>query len=57
MYTHTNTFVNTTLRTLSPLSAAEKAVFSSGTISHTILAEMGKVSEIWRCLNEGSPKA
>jgi len=53
----TNTFVNTTLRTLSPLSAAEKTTFSSRTISHTILAEMGKVSEIWRFPNEGRPKA
>ena len=41
---HTNTFVNTTLRTLSPLAAAEKNAFSSGTTSQAIFAAMGKVS-------------
>jgi hypothetical protein len=45
-----------TFRTLSPISAAEKTTFFPGTISHTILAEMGKISEIWTFSNEGSPK-
>ena len=38
---HTNTFVNTTLKTVSPLSAAEKNCM----FFRNILAEMGMVSE------------
>ena len=53
---HTNTFVNTTLKTVSPLSAAEKnCLFFRNNIPHN-LAEMGKVSELWRFSDEGNPK-
>ena len=41
-YIHTNTLVNTILRTLSPLTAAAFYTFSSGTISQAVFAAMGR---------------
>ena len=41
-YIHTNTLVNTILRTLSPLTAAALYTFSSGTISQAVFAAMGR---------------
>ena len=42
LYIHTNTLVNTILRTLSPLTAATFYTFSSGTISQAVFAAMGR---------------
>jgi hypothetical protein len=56
-YIHTNTLVNTILRTLSPLTAAAFYTFSSGTISQAVFAAMGRSLVICGFPTGGSQKA